>query len=64
MKGGKSQPQLENIDTVVAGKRTPKELKEYRNAIARWYTGRIDYAYLSDLQRTALELLRRKYRLA
>ena len=55
-------PQLENIDTVVAGKRTPKELKEYRNAIAHWHTGRIDYSYLSDLQRTALELLRRKYR--
>ena len=42
--------------------RTPKELKEYRNDIAHWHTGRIEGAYLSDLQRTALELLRRKYR--
>ena len=55
-------PQLENIDMVIAGKRTPKELKEYRNTIAHWHTGRIDYSYLSDLQRTAMELLRRKYR--
>ena len=55
-------PQLMNIRKVIAGKRTPKELKEYRKDIAHWYTGKIDYAYLSDLQRTALELLRRKYR--
>ena len=55
-------PQLDNLDTVIAGERTPKELKEYRNDIAHWHTGKIDYAYLSDLQHTALELLRRKYR--
>lgn len=55
-------PQLENLDTVLAGERTPKELKGYRNAIAHWYTGKIDYSYLEDLQLTAIELLRRKYR--
>ena len=55
-------PQLDNIDTVIAGERTPKELKEYRNDIAHWHTGKIDDAYLRDLQYTALELLRRKYR--
>ena len=55
-------PQLDNLGTVVAGEKTPKELKEYRNAIAHWQTGRIDDAYLRDLQRTAIELLRRKYR--
>ncbi len=55
-------PQLDNIDAVIAGERSPKELKEYRNDIAHWHTGKIDYAYLSDLQYTALELLRRKYR--
>ena len=49
------------IDTVIAGKRTQRELTEYRNSIAHWNTGKIDYAYLSDLQRTALELLRSKY---
>lgn len=54
-------PQLDNLDKVIAGKRTPKELKEYRNAIAHWETGKIDYSYLSDLQYTAMELLRRKY---
>lgn len=54
--------QLDNLDTVIAGERTPKELREYRKDIAHWYTGKIDYAYLEDLQRTALELLRRKYR--
>lgn len=55
-------PQLDNLNTVTAGERTPTELREYRRDIAHWYTGRIDYSYLSDLQRTALELLRRKYR--
>lgn len=54
-------PQLDNYDKVIAGERTPKELKDYRNAIAHWETGKIDYSYLSDLQYTAMELLRRKY---
>ena len=55
-------PQVENINNeVIAGKRTPKELTKYRNAIAHWYTGKIDYSYLEDLQLTAIELLRRKY---
>ena len=49
------------IDTVIAGKRTLRELTEYRNDIAHWHTGRIDYAYLKNLQLTAMELLRRKY---
>ncbi len=55
-------PQLRNVTDVVAGKRTPKELKGYRNQIAHWYTGRINYSYVIDLQHTAMELLRRKYR--
>ena len=54
-------PQLDNLNEVIAGTRTPAELRLYRRDIAHWYTGKIDYAYLSDLQRTALELLRRKY---
>ena len=54
-------PQLWNSDTVVAGKKTPRELNEYRNKVAHWYTGKVDLRYLSDLQRTAMELLRRKY---
>ena len=55
------QPQLWNKGPVIAGNRTPKELRCYRKDIAHWYTGRIDHAYLSDLQYTAMELLRRKY---
>ena len=54
-------PQLDNFHKVIAGTRAPKDLKEYRHRIAHWYTGRIDFSYLRDLQHTALELLRRKY---
>ena len=53
--------QLENWSDVIAGNRSPKELKRYRNDIAHWDTERIDYSYLNDLQQTTLEVLRRKY---
>ena len=53
--------QLRNIDTVIAGDRTPKALYDYRTSIAHWYTGKMDISYLNDLQYTAMELLRRKY---
>lgn len=56
-----NQPKLRNDTTVISGKRTPIELKGYRNDIAHWYTGRIDHSYLQDLQYTVMELLRRKY---
>ena len=52
---------LRNEVQVIAGNRTPKELEDYRNDIAHWNTGRIDHTYLSDLQYTAMELLRMKY---
>ena len=55
------QRDLLNEEQVIAGNRAPKMLKDYRNDIAHWHTGRIDHAYLSDLQYTAMELLRRKY---
>ena len=55
------QPQLLNERQVIAGHRSPKELKDYRNDIAHWETGKIDRSYLDDLQHTAMELLRRKY---
>ena len=55
-------PQLSNVTDVIAGDRTPKELKNYRNQIAHWYTAIINFSYVSDLQHTAIELLRRKYR--
>lgn len=54
-------PQLENLQKAIAGRRTPKELKNYRAEIAHWHTGRIECSYLNDLQYTAMELLRRKY---
>ena len=46
---------------VVAGNKTLLELKEYRDAIAHWWTDTIDENYLSDLLKTINELLRRKY---
>ncbi len=54
-------PQLRNINTVIAGKRTPKDLYDYRTEIAHWYTAKINHSYLNDLQYTAIELLGRKY---
>ena len=55
------QSGLLNEQTAIGGKRSPAELKEYRNQIAHWHTGRVDGSFLSDLQYTAMELLRRKY---
>lgn len=55
------EPELLNKKEVIAGTRTPKELKEYRNDIAHWNTDRINLSCLNDLQHTAIELLRKKY---
>ena len=46
---------------VVAGKKTLKDLKQYRNDIAHRWTDTNDEKFLADLQRTVNELLRRKY---
>ena len=54
-------PNLLEMQEVIAGKMIPKKLKEYRNEIAHWHTGKLDYPYLQNLQYTAMELLRRKY---
>ena len=54
-------PQIDNYDHVVAGDSSPKRLTEYRIEIAHWYTSKIDHSLLSDLQKTALELLRRRF---
>ena len=54
-------PQFENMTSAVSGKYTPKELKEYRNRIAHWWTGKVDFSFVEDIQLTVLELLRRKY---
>ncbi len=45
----------------VAGKKTLRELKDYRDDIAHWWTESIDENFLADLQRTINELIRRKY---
>ena len=47
--------------TVVAGKHTLRELKDYRDDIAHWWTDAIDENFLADLRRTVNELIRRKY---
>ena len=60
-KGYLDHPQLWNSDAAIAGKHTPRELNDYRNRIAHWHTGRIDYQFLNDLQCTAMELMRRKF---
>ena len=52
---------IKNDDVVVAGKKTLRELTEYRNDIAHWWTDTIDKNFLADLQRTINELIRRKY---
>ena len=46
---------------VVAGKKTLRELTEYRDNIAHWWTDTIDENFLADLRRTINELIRRKY---
>ena len=48
-------------EVVVAGKRTLRELTNYRDDIAHWWTDTIDENYLADLQQTINELIRRKY---
>ena len=56
--------QGENIrrdDKIVAGKKTLRELTEYRDAIAHWRTDTINENFLADLQRTINELIHRKY---
>ena len=48
-------------DVVVAGKKTLRELNEYRDDIAHWWTDTIDENFLTDLRRTVNELIRRRY---
>ena len=48
-------------EVVVAGSRTLRELKDYRDDIAHWWTDTIDENCLADLQKTINELVRRRY---
>lgn len=56
------EPGLEDGRSIIAGKLTPKELKDYRNSIAHWWTGKVDFSFVTGIQQTVIELLRRKYR--
>ena len=46
---------------IIAGSKTLLELTEYRDDVAHWWTDSIDENYLSDLQQSINELIRRKY---
>ena len=46
---------------IIAGNKSLRELKQYRNDIAHWWTDTSDEGILADLQRTVNELLRRRY---
>ena len=52
---------IRDDDVVVAGKKTLRELNEYRDAIAHWWTDTIDENFLADLRGTINELIRRRY---
>ena len=55
------QRNIRDGNDAVGGKKTPRELKDYRNDIAHWWTSTIDENFLADLRRTANELIRRRY---
>ena len=48
-------------NVVVAGTKTLRELKEYRDDIAHWWTDNVDENFLVALQQTINELIRRRY---
>ena len=52
---------LREDDVVVDGNKTLRELNEYRDDIAHWWTDTIDENFLTDLRRTVNELIRRRY---
>ena len=55
------QGNVRTDDVVLAGKRSLRELKQYRDDIAHWWTDSSDENLLADLLRTINELIRRKY---
>ena len=48
-------------NAVVAGEKTLRELTDYRDDVAHWWTGTIDENFLANLRRTINELIRHKY---
>ena len=55
------QGNIRKDKVVVAGANTLRELNDYRDDIAHWWTGSIDENFLSDLRRTVNQLIRRRY---
>ena len=55
------QGDVRRDNVVLAGKKTLRELTEYRDDIAHWWTDTIDENYLVDVRSTINELIRRKY---
>jgi len=52
---------IKDDDRVVSGRKSLRELTEYRHDIAHGWTDTIDENYLVDLQSTVSELIRSKY---
>ena len=55
------QGNVRTDNVVLAGKRSLRELKDYRDDVAHWWTDSSNENLLSDLLRTINELIRRKY---
>ena len=55
------QGNVKRDNLVVGGTKTLRELNDYRNDIAHWWTETIDENFLSNLKSTINELIRRKY---
>ena len=55
------QGNIRQDNVAVAGNKTLRELTNYRDDIAHWWTDTIDENFLGDLQRTINEFIRRRY---
>ena len=55
------QGSVRKDNVVVVGKKTLRELTEYRDDVAHWWTDTIDENFLAELRRTINELIRRRY---
>ena len=56
------QPHFEEEANAIERDLTPIQLREYRHSIAHWWTGNMDFSFVTGIQKTVQEILRRKYR--
>ena len=56
------QPDFEEEANAIERNLTPIQLREYRHSIAHWWTGNMDFSFVTGIQKTVQEILRRKYR--